>query len=109
MTSDWPDGNDHPDDYHNETCITSPNCMSFFFSCTTFIYAVSVHTQNETMVAGSAFAISYTSDLSAVTDEDLVVFTVLEQFVFLVPSCFCFRLSVVWQYPVEANGDFQGS
>jgi len=83
--------------------------VCLLLSCTTFIYPVSVHTQNETMVAGSAFAISYTSDLSAVTDEDLVVFTVLEQFVFLVPSCLCFRLSVVWQYPVEANGDFQGS
>lgn len=42
-----------------------------------------VHTQNETMVAGSAFAISYTSNLTEVTDENLVVFTVLEQFVSL--------------------------
>ncbi|KAF9525849.1 hypothetical protein CPB83DRAFT_795622 [Crepidotus variabilis] len=42
-------------------CITNPN----------------IHTQNETMAAGTAFAISYTSDLSQVTAENLVVFSVL--------------------------------
>ncbi|KAF9552647.1 hypothetical protein CPC08DRAFT_754632 [Agrocybe pediades] len=45
-----------PDD-----CITNPN----------------IHTQNETMAAGTAFAISYVSDLSEVTEDNLVVFTVL--------------------------------
>ncbi|KAF7300191.1 Succinyl-CoA ligase subunit alpha [Mycena kentingensis (nom. inval.)] len=34
-----------------------------------------IHTQNETMAAGTAFAISYESDLAAVTPENLVVFT----------------------------------
>jgi hypothetical protein len=42
-------------------CITSPN----------------IHTQNQSMAAGTAFAISYQSDLSAVTPENLVVFTTL--------------------------------
>jgi len=36
-----------------------------------------VHTQNQTMAAGTAFAISYKSDLSQVTAENLVVFSVL--------------------------------
>ncbi|KAF7375133.1 hypothetical protein MSAN_00399700 [Mycena sanguinolenta] len=42
-------------------CITSPN----------------IHTQNQSMASGSAFAISYNSDLSDVTPENLVVFTTL--------------------------------
>jgi len=42
-------------------CITEPN----------------IHTQNESMAAGTAFAISYQSDLSKVTPENLVVFSVL--------------------------------
>lgn len=42
------------------------------------------------MAAGTAFAISYTSDLSSVTPENLVVFTVLYQYVgvqFLFRKC----------------------
>jgi hypothetical protein len=38
-----------------------------------------MHTNNQSMAAGTAFAISYQSDLAAVTMENLVVFTVLEQ------------------------------
>ncbi|KAJ7685992.1 hypothetical protein B0H17DRAFT_1072809 [Mycena rosella] len=41
------------------------------------IGTVNIHTQNESMAAGTAFAISYQSDLSAVTAENLVVFTTL--------------------------------
>ncbi|KAF8901889.1 hypothetical protein CPB84DRAFT_1708032 [Gymnopilus junonius] len=61
----WTDGKDHP--HLGETikgespCITSPN----------------IHTQNETMAAGTVFAISYVSELSQVTEENLVVFTAL--------------------------------
>ncbi|KAF5317676.1 hypothetical protein D9619_012681 [Psilocybe cf. subviscida] len=62
------DGKDHPDfglsrDGKNpgSDCISEPN----------------MHTQNETMAAGTAFAISYTSNLAEVTPENLVVFTVL--------------------------------
>lgn len=38
-----------------------------------------MHIQNQTMATGFAFAISYESDISAVTMQNLVVFTVLEQ------------------------------
>ncbi|KAJ7684356.1 hypothetical protein DFH06DRAFT_5071 [Mycena polygramma] len=58
--SDWPDGNTYPEDYNVDTCITSPN----------------MHTQNQTRAAGTAFAIAYTSDLNAVTADNLAVFTV---------------------------------
>ncbi|KAG5653756.1 hypothetical protein H0H81_010843 [Sphagnurus paluster] len=51
---DAPPGQDPP-------CITEPN----------------IHAQNQSMAAGSAFAISYQSDLSKVTPENLVVFSVL--------------------------------
>ncbi|THU92255.1 hypothetical protein K435DRAFT_672441 [Dendrothele bispora CBS 962.96] len=59
-TSDWPDGGNYPDDYNVDTCITSPN----------------MHTQNESMAAGTAFAISYVSDIKQVTPENLVVFSI---------------------------------
>ncbi|KAF9047830.1 hypothetical protein BJ165DRAFT_1124076 [Panaeolus papilionaceus] len=42
-------------------CISEPN----------------IHAQSQSMAAGTAFAISYTSDLKAVTKDNLVVFTVL--------------------------------
>jgi hypothetical protein len=38
------------------------------------------------MAAGTVFAISYNSNLSQVTPENLVVFTVLEQCVTPIPS-----------------------
>jgi len=60
-TSEWPDGGTYPEDYNVPTCITSPN----------------MHTQNESMAAGTAFAISYTSDITQVTPENLVVFSVV--------------------------------
>ncbi|KAJ7078020.1 hypothetical protein B0H15DRAFT_1025980 [Mycena belliarum] len=41
------------------------------------ITELNIHTQNESMAAGTAFAISYQSDMSAVTPENLVVFTTL--------------------------------
>ncbi|KAK7035987.1 hypothetical protein R3P38DRAFT_2910054 [Favolaschia claudopus] len=59
-SSEWPDGQEYPEDYHVETCITSPN----------------MHTQNQTRAAGTAFAIAYTSDINKVTPENLAVFTV---------------------------------
>jgi len=45
----------------NPQCITEPN----------------IHTQNASMAAGTAFAISYQSDITKVTPENLAVFTVL--------------------------------
>lgn len=69
-TSQWPDGAYHPDGYSAKTpggakfssegCITAPN----------------MHTQNQSMAAGTAFAISYQSDISKVTAENLAVFSV---------------------------------
>ncbi|PVG03262.1 hypothetical protein CPB86DRAFT_695511 [Serendipita vermifera] len=72
LVTAWGDGKDHPDDYSitnlggepnpsDSGCIPSPN----------------LHTQNETMAAGTVFAISYESDIKRVTPEKLVVFTVV--------------------------------
>jgi hypothetical protein len=67
-TSDWPDGQDHPDDWagpgNPPDCIQEDGAM---------------HTNNETTAAGTAWAISYVSDLKDVTMENLVVFSTLEQ------------------------------
>jgi hypothetical protein len=70
MTSDWPDGKDHPEDWNGaaadpgEECITDDGAM---------------HTSNQTDAAGTALAISYESDISKVTLENLVVFSVAQQ------------------------------
>ncbi|KAF9481334.1 hypothetical protein BDN70DRAFT_549548 [Pholiota conissans] len=58
--SDWPDGQTYPEDYNVPSCIISPN----------------LHTQNQSQAAGTAFAISYQSDINNVNPENLVVFTV---------------------------------
>jgi hypothetical protein len=64
-TSAWPDGKDHPDDWNGPgtaaVCLQDDGAL---------------HTQNETMAAGTAFAISYNADLKDVTMENLAVFTV---------------------------------
>ncbi|TEB28860.1 hypothetical protein FA13DRAFT_1735367 [Coprinellus micaceus] len=63
----FPDGQEHsglgvtPEGKNEEGCITLLN----------------IHTQNETMAAGTAFAISYEADITKVTPENLVVFSVL--------------------------------
>jgi hypothetical protein len=66
--SDWPDGKSHPDNWsgpgYPPDCIQDDGAM---------------HTNNQSMAAGTALAISYQSDLSAVTMENLVVFSILEQ------------------------------
>ncbi|ESK91302.1 hypothetical protein Moror_2816 [Moniliophthora roreri MCA 2997] len=59
-TTAWGDGKDHPDDYHDENCINSPL----------------LHAQNRSMAAGTAFAISYVSDIKEVTPENLAVFSI---------------------------------
>ncbi|KAG1739391.1 uncharacterized protein EDB91DRAFT_1134902 [Suillus paluster] len=68
--TEWGDGGNHPEDYSitnldgaplsDSDCISNPN----------------MHTQNQSMAAGSAFAISYQSDISQVTMDNLAVFTV---------------------------------
>ncbi|KAI1467749.1 uncharacterized protein F4812DRAFT_459038 [Daldinia caldariorum] len=71
FTSEWPDGKDHPEDWHSpspDTCLNAnPDKLGG-----------AMHTHNESTAAGTAFAISYNSDLSKVTMENLVVFTLLE-------------------------------
>jgi hypothetical protein len=69
FTSEWPDGQSHPEDWSGdptdgEGCIQDDGAM---------------HVQNQSMATGTAFAISYQSEIESVTMEDLVVFTVLEQ------------------------------
>ncbi|KAJ2912036.1 hypothetical protein MD484_g8377, partial [Candolleomyces efflorescens] len=59
-TSAWPDGETYPENYNEAGCITSPN----------------MHAQNHGRAAGTAFAISYVSDIKQVTPENLVVFSV---------------------------------
>src|SRR5688572_15307365 len=65
-TTDWPDGGHHPEDWNGgnvgEGCIQE---------------AGSMHTRNQAWAAGTAFAISYNSNLNQVTMENLVVFSVL--------------------------------
>ncbi|KAH0831896.1 hypothetical protein J3R83DRAFT_12777 [Lanmaoa asiatica] len=70
VLTDWGDGKDHSDPYSvnnlggyplsDSHCLSTPN----------------LHTQNESMAAGTAFAIAYESELSKVTPETLVVFSV---------------------------------
>jgi hypothetical protein len=88
----------------DSACIIDPNSGSFRWpdlgwSWIDLDFLIPVHTQNETMASGTAFAISYQvsslreisllsssripqSDITQVTPENLVVFTVLYQSVF---------------------------
>lgn len=72
LTSVWPDGKDYPEDRNGaptgEGCIQDDGAL---------------HTHNESTAAGTAFAISYVSELADVTMENLVVFTTLQQYVVL--------------------------
>ncbi len=71
-TSEWPDGGNHPEDWHGPP----PNgCLNDNREET----GGEFHTHNYSTTAGTAFAISYNSDISQVTLDNLVVFTVLEQ------------------------------
>jgi len=66
FTSQWPDGKEHPEDWHGtgggEGCIQDDGAM---------------HTRSQAWAGGTAFAISYNSQISQVNMENLVVFTVL--------------------------------
>lgn len=68
--TDWPDGQNHTEPYvgikgpgNDEGCVSDG----------------ALHATGQSNAAGTAFAISYQSDLSKVTLENLVVFSVLEQ------------------------------
>ncbi|KDQ19064.1 hypothetical protein BOTBODRAFT_171020 [Botryobasidium botryosum FD-172 SS1] len=66
----WGDGKTHPEGYSitnlGGAAISGSGCLS----------SPNLHAKSESDVAGSAFAISYQSDLSKVTPENLVVFSV---------------------------------
>ncbi|KAL3481069.1 hypothetical protein BJX99DRAFT_254047 [Aspergillus californicus] len=65
FASEWPDGEDHPEDWSGADgdCIQDDGAL---------------HTYNQSMAAGTAWAISYEGGLEDVTMEGLVVFSVLE-------------------------------
>ncbi|KAF2682968.1 hypothetical protein K458DRAFT_419212 [Lentithecium fluviatile CBS 122367] len=67
----WPDGESHPDDWNSWEGPGSP-CLK------TKAGDGPLHTYNETNAAGTAWAISYESELKKVTMENLVVFSVLK-------------------------------
>ena len=71
-TTERPDGHSHPEDWNGggigEGCIPLSEDGA-------------MHVQNQTSATGTAFAISYESDPSAVTRDNLVVFTVLVEHV----------------------------
>ncbi|KXH43636.1 hypothetical protein CSAL01_07933 [Colletotrichum salicis] len=68
----WPDCSEHPEDWHapglGKCLVDNPDGKGG-----------AMHTQNYTTTAGTAFAISYQSDVKKVTMENLVVFSVVEQ------------------------------
>ncbi|GKT43294.1 uncharacterized protein ColSpa_03475 [Colletotrichum spaethianum] len=70
----WPDCSEHPEDWHSpapgKCLVDNPDRKGG-----------EMHTQNYTTTAGTAFAISYQSDITKVTMENLVVFSVAEQWV----------------------------
>jgi len=66
LVTQWTDGGEHPEDWKGSG--NPPGCIS---------ENGALHTNNQSMAAGTAFAISYNSNLNEVTMENLVVFTVL--------------------------------
>ncbi|KAH6717454.1 hypothetical protein BKA61DRAFT_719509 [Leptodontidium sp. MPI-SDFR-AT-0119] len=65
FVTDWPDGQEHPEDYRAED---GNECLS----------DGALHASNLSATAGTALGISYESDIKDVTLENLVVFTTLE-------------------------------
>jgi hypothetical protein len=67
MVSDWPDGKQHPEDWNGWNSDGTPAvCLK---------EDGAMHTYNESSAGGTAFAISYHSNIEDVTMENLVVFT----------------------------------
>ena len=66
----WGDGKHHPSDYGEANPGDSP------LSSIGCIGTPNIHCRNESDAAGTVFAIAYKNDLSKITMEDLVVFTV---------------------------------
>ena len=76
FVSDWPDGANHPEDWHGpplgngqyDCLVNNPDGFGAGMHCTEY---------NTTSATG--FAISYQSDIEKVTMENLAVFTTLKQ------------------------------
>ncbi|KAJ3812088.1 hypothetical protein F5876DRAFT_38213 [Lentinula aff. lateritia] len=71
LTTDWPNGHNYSDSLVH---ALSHNPQYLFANSTHGNQ--SVHTQNKSMAAGTALAISYQSDITKVTPENLVVISV---------------------------------
>ncbi|KAH7383770.1 hypothetical protein BKA66DRAFT_417129 [Pyrenochaeta sp. MPI-SDFR-AT-0127] len=70
LVTDWPDGKQHPEDWNGwGTDGTPAVCLK---------ENGALHTYNQSSQGGTAFAISYNSDIKDVTMENLVVFTTLD-------------------------------
>jgi hypothetical protein len=69
--SDWPDGQNHSADWRGPG--NPPNCLANNPDG----QGGALHTRSEATAAGTAFAISYESDLRKVTMQNLVVFSTL--------------------------------
>ncbi len=74
LVSNWTDGREHPEDWHGP--LTGEGCLVDLPN-NPLGMGGPLHTQSQQRATGTAFAISYHSDLSEVTMENLVVFTVL--------------------------------
>jgi hypothetical protein len=70
LVTDWPDGKQHPADWNGLAADPGEGCIQDDGA---------LHVQNETSATGTAFAISYESDITKVTMENLAVFTIAEQ------------------------------
>jgi len=69
--SEWPDGKQHPENWEGPPLASgAPDCIQDDGA---------MHTNNQSMAGGTAFAISYNPNLTAVTMENLVVFSVLKE------------------------------
>jgi hypothetical protein len=112
------DGQDHPGlgvtrdgKEDGSDCISNPNSKRLMnlVRGVWFTQSYEVHTQNETMAAGTVFAISYVSDLKKVTQENLVVFTVLPKyiFIFLGTSILFFSLYLTYSTPWKRLATYQ--
>ncbi|OXA54872.1 hypothetical protein Fcan01_11162 [Folsomia candida] len=91
FASDWPDGQQHPE--HWKGPGNPPDCIQDDGA---------MHTNNQSMAAGTAFAISYASDISAVTMENLVVFTVLPKDL---PACPADGCTCAWLWVPKGCGE----
>jgi len=71
LTTPWPDAGQHPEDWSGPG--NPPGCINNGAHGA----GGAMHTNNQSMASGTVFAISYNSEISEVTMENLVVFTVL--------------------------------